>query len=503
MITSERMAAVDRNAEALGVPRKQLMESSGNAVAGEVRRLADPGATVAIVAGRGNNGGDALVAARFLDEYDVVVHLLGRPETVTTDIARENWEALQAAEYDTRAVTDSTALDLDDPDVVVDAMLGTGVTGALRDPAATAARAGGAAGRRGGGGRGGGGPPPPTAARAMNDRDATVLSVDVPSGIDADTGDAPGVAVEADHVVTFHDEKPGLAELDTYVTVADIGIPAAAEQFTGPGDLLTLDRPAESHKGDFGEVLVVGGGPYTGAPALAAQAALRAGADLVRVACPDSVAREIQGFSENLILRPYDGERLTSAQVPEVTSLAAEHDVLVLGPGLGNHEETLAAVGDLLEAYDGTAVVDADALSVVPDVETEATLICTPHRGEFRRMGGEADDDWRRRADAVARFAADLGDVLLVKGPYDVISDGETTRVNRTGNPGMTVGGTGDVLAGATGALACVLSPLQAAAVGAYANGRAGDAAVEDAGHGLLATDLIDRLPAALWEEGQ
>ncbi|MFC6872020.1 NAD(P)H-hydrate dehydratase [Halobellus marinus] len=478
MITSERMAAVDRNAEALGVPRKQLMESSGNAVAGEVRRLADPGATVAIVAGRGNNGGDALVAARFLDEYDVSVHLLGRPETVTTDIARENWEALQAAEYDTRAVTDSTALDLDDPDVVVDAMLGTGVTGALRDPAATA-------------------------ARAMNDRDATVLSVDVPSGIDADTGDAPGVAVEADHVVTFHDEKPGLAELDTTVTVADIGIPAAAEQFTGPGDLLTLDRPAESHKGDFGEVLVVGGGPYTGAPALAAQAALRAGADLVRVACPDSVAREIQGFSENLILRPYDGERLTSAQVPEVASLAAEHDVLVLGPGLGNHEETLAAVGDLLEAYDGTAVVDADALSVVPNVETEATLICTPHRGEFRRMGGEADDDWRRRADSVAGFAADLGDVLLVKGPYDVISDGETTRVNRTGNPGMTVGGTGDVLAGATGALACVLSPLQAAAVGAYANGRAGDAAVEDAGHGLLATDLIDRLPAALWEDGQ
>jgi NAD(P)H-hydrate epimerase len=478
MITSERMAAVDRNAEALGVPRKQLMESSGNAVAGEVRRLADPGATVAIVAGRGNNGGDALVAARFLDEYDIVVHLLGRPETVTTDIARENWEALQAAEYDTRAVTDSTALDLDDPDVVVDAMLGTGVTGALREPAATA-------------------------ARAMNDRDATVLSVDVPSGIDADTGDAPGVAVEADHVVTFHDEKPGLAELDTTVTVADIGIPAAAEQFTGPGDLLTLDRPAESHKGDFGEVLVVGGGPYTGAPALAAQAALRAGADLVRVACPDSVAREIQGFSENLILRPYGGEHLAPAHVPEVTSLAAEHDVLVLGPGLGNHEETLAAVGDLLEAYDGTAVVDADALSVVPNVETEATLICTPHRGEFRRMGGEADDDWRRRADSVAGFAADLGDVLLVKGPYDVISDGETTRVNRTGNPGMTVGGTGDVLAGATGALACVLSPLQAAAVGAYANGRAGDAAVEDAGHGLLATDLIDRLPAALWEDGQ
>ncbi|MCO8268584.1 NAD(P)H-hydrate epimerase, partial [Haloferax sp. AB510] len=159
------MAAVDLNAEALGVPRKQLMESSGNAVARACRDLADPGASVAVVVGRGNNGGDALVAARFLKAYDVTVHLLGRPETISTDISRENWDALVAAEADLRTVTDSAAFDLGDPDLVVDAMLGTGVTGALREPEATA-------------------------ARAINGSSASVLAVDVPSGVDADTGDA-------------------------------------------------------------------------------------------------------------------------------------------------------------------------------------------------------------------------------------------------------------------------------------------------------------------------
>jgi len=485
MITSDRMAAVDRNAAALGVPRKQLMESSGNAVARAVRRVASSGNAVAVVAGRGNNGGDGLVAARFLEDYETTVHLLGRPETIRTRIARENWDALRAAEYDTRTVTDSAEIDLGDPDVVVDAMLGTGVTGDLREPEATA-------------------------ARAIDDIDATVVAVDVPSGVDADTGEAvgvaddansetvTGVAVDADHVVTFHDRKPGLDELDAEVTVADIGIPTAAERFVGPGDLLGLDRDPDSHKGDAGEVFVVGGGPYAGAPALAGQAALRAGADLVRVACPASVAEAVQGYTENLIVRSYEGERFTPERVDRVLAAADDHDAVVLGPGLGDHDETEEAVRAFLSEYSGVAAVDADALAAVPHVDTDAMLLCTPHQGELRKMGGETADDWRTRADLVSEFAADLGHLLLVKGPYDVVSNGEETRVNRTGNAAMTVGGTGDVLAGATGALACALPPLQAASVAAYATGRAGDAAAEERDRGLLATDLLDRLPAAL-----
>ncbi|MFC7234148.1 NAD(P)H-hydrate dehydratase [Halosegnis marinus] len=473
MITAGEMAVVDANSEALGVPRKQLMESSGNAVARAARGMTSPGDAVALVCGRGNNGGDALVAARFLRDREVTVHLLGRPETIATDIARENWDALAGTELDARVVRDSAEFALGDPDLVVDAMLGTGVTGALREPEATA-------------------------AAAVNDCDATVLSVDVPSGVDSDTGEAAGGAVTADAVVTFHDEKPGLAALDADVTVADIGIPEAAETFVGPGDLLRLSRASDSHKGDHGEVLVVGGGPYTGAPALAAQAALRAGADLVRVAAPESVAREIQGYSEDLIVRGFEGDRLAPKHVEDLLARAEGQDVVVFGPGLGSAGETLDAVADFLGAYEGTAVVDADALQVVPEVETDATLVCTPHQGELRKMGGETADDPAERAALVESFAAEVGHTLLVKGAQDVISDGERTRRNRTGNPGMTVGGTGDVLAGATGALACVLDPPEAAAVAAWANGTAGDRVAERQGNGLTATDLVAELPGAL-----
>ncbi|WP_136686592.1 NAD(P)H-hydrate dehydratase [Halorhabdus amylolytica] len=476
VITGAEMAVVDANAAALGVPPKQLMESAGNAIGRTVRELADPDDRVEIVAGTGNNGGDAFVAARFLEAYDLRITLLGSPDSITTTIARENWDALERTRIETRTVSDSTAFDLDDPDVIVDAMLGTGISGGLREPVASA-------------------------AAAINDADATVVSVDVPSGLDAATGAiAPGT-VEADRVITFHKPKPGLADLDVPVDVADIGIPDAAERIVERGDLLGLSRPADSHKGDFGEVLVVGGGPYTGAPALAAQSALRAGADLVRVACPESIADTVGSYSENLIVRPFAGDQFDPDAVDHVRELAAAHDTVVLGPGLGRAEPTLDAAREFLVGFDGTAVVDADPLAVVPDVDSDATLICTPHRGEFERMGGQASADVDDRADAVAELAADLDVTLLVKGPTDVISNGERTRLNRTGNPGMTVGGTGDVLAGVTGALAATLDPHPAGSLGAYVTGRAGDLAVDERGYGLVATDLPDRVPTAMWDE--
>jgi len=473
MITGSEMAVVDANAAALGVPRKQLMESSGNAIARVARDLATPADSITVVAGRGNNGGDGFVAARFLEQFDVKVLLLGRAETIGTEIARENWTALKRGEYDRAELRDSTAIDLGDPDLVIDAMLGTGVTGSLRQPEAAA-------------------------ADAINASPATVLSVDVPSGFDSETGELPDGAVEADHVVTFHETKPGLPDLDVPVTVANIGIPDAASAFVERGDLLRLSREADGHKGDHGKVLVVGGGPYVGAPALAGQAALRAGADLVRVACPTAVAREVQGYSEDLIVRPVEGRRFEPDHVGRVMELVAEHDTLVIGPGLGDDESTLEAAEAILTAFDGTAVVDADALQLIPDIETEATLICTPHRGELAKMGGPTAEDWRERQDAVEGFAADLGHTLLVKGRYDILSNGERTRVSRTGNPGMTVGGTGDVLAGITGTLAAQQEPIHAAGLGAYVAGRAGDIAAENRGHGLIASDLLDAIPTAM-----
>lgn len=476
MITTERMAAVDRNAEALGVPRKQLMESSGNAVARAVREEASEGDSVTVVAGRGNNGGDAFVAARFLDEYDLSVCLLGRPESITTEIARENWEALLEGGYETETVTDSADFSLSGPDVVVDAMLGTGISGELREPEATA-------------------------AHVINDSGATVVSVDVPSGADADSGEVPESAVEADRVVTFHDRKPGLADLDCEVTVADIGIPAAAERYAGPGDLrLGAPDPAVADV----RVFVVGGGPYTGAPALSAQAALRSGAELSFVACPASIKDVLAGYAEDLIVQDYESDRLTPDEVDDLIETATDYeDVVVLGPGLGTADETLEAARVFLEEFEGPMVVDADALSVVPEVETDATLVCTPNKRELAGMGGPDLDDLEEGAEEIEAFADELGHVVMAKAEADVVSDGERTRISRAGTPGMVVGGTGDTLAGITAAFAKEADPFDAAVAAAYANGRAAELVDEDAtrGGGLLASDLLDALPRAIWGE--
>ena len=472
MITGTRMGAVDANAAALGVPRKQLMESSGHAIARVVRELVEPGATVGLVAGRGNNGGDAFVAARFLDEYDVRTILLGRPAAIGTDIARENWDALVAADYPTRQIHDSQTFYLPNCDLLVDAILGTGIDGELREPAATA-------------------------ARAITDADAPVLSVDVPSGFDADSASHAENGVEADHIVTFHDTKPGLGALEADLTVADIGIPAAAERFVGPGDLALTRPPTRT-----GRAFVIGGGPYTGAPALAAQAALRAGMELAFVAAPDTVAGEIQGYAEDLIVQPYEDNQLTPDQVDGLVETAERYDdVVVLGPGLGTASETLEAARLFLETYTGPAVIDADALAVVPDLETDAELLCTPNRRELSKMGGPETESLVDATAEIEAFAADLGHVVLAKGPTDVISDGERTRLSRSGCPGMAVGGTGDLLAGICAGLFEHADAFEAAAGGAHINGLAGELAGEGRGHGFLASEILEFIPETVWGE--
>jgi len=467
------MAAVDRNAMELGVPSEQLMENAGAALAREAAR--DEPDEVLVLAGRGNNGGDAVVAARFLEsEAEVTTVLLGRASNIRTDESRSNWEALEASEARLVELRDSTQFDsLDfDTDVIVDGMLGVGVTGALREPVASA-------------------------VERVNASDTRVVSADVPTGSNPDADEPSGEYVYADSVVAFHDEKPVHAALDARVVVADIGIPDAAEEFVGKGDLTLLQRDPTSHKGNHGKVVVVGGGPYTGAPALTAIAALRAGADLAKVVAPERAAETVASFSPNLIVRSLDGEVLKLRHIEDVVAEAEDADVTVLGPGLGSADETLRAVGDILPHLD-RAVVDADALREIDATSEEADVIATPHAGELARHVDEVPKDWRERRGVVEEFARNKGVVTLLKGHYDVVSDGERTRVSRTGNPGMTVGGTGDVLAGMCASLAARLDAFDAACVGAFVNGRAGDAVAEERGYGMTATDLADALPGAL-----
>ena len=472
MVTSDRMEAIDRNAAALGIPQRVLMESSGNAIAKAIRAEAPSDSRVCFVCGRGNNAGDAYVAARFLTDFSVSIQQVGRPALLSTESARENWDVLTAAEYDISIYQDASELALPACDIIVDALCGTGLRGALREPEATA-------------------------ARLMNEHSAFVLSVDVPSGLDADTGEAPGVVVDADHIITFHDTKPGLTSIDTPLTVATIGIPRAAERFVGPGDIASSDRATDSHKGDAGRILVIGGGPYTGAPALSGLAALRMGADLVTIATPDTIASTVQGYAPDLIVRPLPGDRINPSHEASLSEQASAADCVVIGPGIGDAAETRTLLERFFATYDGRAIVDAEALDPLTDIDTDASLICTPHRGEFSRLGGSLTGDWEERLSIVQENAKALDQTLVVKGSYDLIADGTDSRANRTGNPGMTVGGTGDVLAGVIAALYADdrRTAFEAGCIGTYLTGAAGDEVAAAKGHSLIASDVLEALP--------
>jgi len=493
-ISSSWMRAVDRNCADLGLLPLQLMENAGAGVARCVREKLENG-TVLFVAGRGNNGGDAFVAARHLaglPAYRVRVILLGKAAEIGTEEAARNYSLLKFSRVELLEIKDSSQLEtcswFSEAELLVDAVFGTGIKGKVREPESTAIDLINGAGKAG----------------------KTVIAVDIPSGLDPD-GASFEKSVRADLTVSFHRMKNGLLregakEYTGTVRVVKIGICADAETYVGPGNLqMLLRRKAEGHKGDSGKILVVGGGPYSGAPALAALAALRTGADLVTVAVPEAVADTVAAYSPNLIVRKLSSNVLCPEDLPLLTDLINSSDVLVLGPGLGRASETLEAVRKLLP-FCRKAVLDADALSALssPLFETLAgncELIITPHSGEFARLRGrETPADPETRKKAVREFSEESGVITLLKGNVDIISDGKHTLLNRTGNAGMTVGGTGDVLSGVAGALFARNSPLIAASCAAYINGAAGDLAFEAFGNGLLATDVLEKIPEIIKE---
>lgn len=479
-ITSERMAAIDANCEYLGIKRLQLMENAGAAVANAVKGRTTSG-TVVIIAGRGNNGGDAFVAARHLCGYDVMVVLLGRKEEIKTSEAQHNWKTLERTSIHLIQAAYASMLDphmIKNASVIIDGIFGTGIKGKLKEPESTA-------------------------IDLINSSNAFVISVDVPSGFDPDGGKFEK-AVQADMTLTFHKMKTGMIKKEACkytgeVHVINIGVPMEAEFLVGPGDIRPfLTRSVSSHKGDAGKVLVIGGGAYSGAPALAALAALRAGADIATVAAPGSVSDIIASFSPNLIVRPLSADKLVDEDIPIISELIKKHDVVVIGMGLGNEDGTLAAVRKIIPLCK-KAVVDADALT--PDLihGGHGDIIVTPHAGEMKRLSGaDVPEEEKQKLKLVTDFAKNNELTVLLKGRIDIISDGKEVRANRTGNAGMTVGGTGDVLAGLTGALFAKHDAFSSACAAAFINGAAGDIAFSRFGYGLLATDVIDCIPGAM-----
>ena len=481
-ITSSKMRVIDANCTYLGLSPVQLMENAGAAIAREIMYKISSG-RVLFVAGRGNNGGDAFVAARHLamnENYEVRLILLGQSSRIRTEESKQNFSLLSYSGLtEIKEIADSRELEhysgLKDNDIIVDGVLGSGISGAPREPESTA-------------------------IDLINSSNSFIISIDSPSGYDLDGGRIVK-SVIADLTITFHRMKtglelPGSEKYTGLVKVAPIGVCRDAEEYVGMGDLMSLiHRNSYSHKGNSGRVLIIGGGAYYGAPALAAMAALRTGADIVTVAVPENVADTVASFSPNLIVIPLKGDRLNPSNIPVLRNLLETHDVVVIGPGLGRENETVETVEKLLP-FCRKAVVDADALfGLKLPIKCEGKFILTPHSAEFSRLSGsEIPKELDPKKDVVSSFAFDNDVTVVLKGKVDIISDGSVTRLNRTGNAGMTVGGTGDVLTGITGALFAVNDAMDAASCAVFISGAAGDLAFEDKGNGLLATDIIDRI---------
>lgn len=496
-LTAEEAAAVDENASYLGIPRRLLMESAGKEVAQALCREVDvKGKDVTVFAGLGNKGGDGFVTSRYLVNAGAKVHiiLLGAEEAIRTEEALENWRILKVMDSTVRLTQIRDSSDLaklkpvtDESIAIIDAMLGTGIVGPLREPFLSA-------------------------VNLINSSKAFKLAIDIPTGLNPSTGEVYEGVVKAELTVTMHKVKKGMVGRGEYtgkIIVADIGIPPEAELYAGPGDvkIVLKPRPPQAHKGDFGRILVVGGSQeYSGAPALTALASLRAGADLVIVASPASVAGVIRSFSPNLIVKPLAGDRLSLKNVGEVEPLIKNSTAVAVGAGLGLEPETFEAVDELVRrvgVLKKPILIDADGLKAIaeskPDLEGLAAVL-TPHAGEFKMLTGVTlPKGWLERVPYVKEASRSWKSVILLKAHEDIISDGEKVKVNRTGNPGMTVGGTGDVLAGVVATfIGWGVEPFKAAVAGAFINGLAGDLAVKEKGYHILATDVIDELPEVM-----
>ncbi len=468
-IPPEEVRVLDSNASYLGIRTITLMERAGQAVAKNVLSISRPDWRVAVVCGRGNNGGDGFVAARYLSESLHTEVFLAEPQQeISSDIARANLAKVQ------ELVRPIQEFDPKRFDLIVDALLGIGIHGKPRDPYLRL-------------------------IRLINQSRTLVISIDVPSGWPSDT------RIKAGTTVTLHAPKIGMSRANSgRIVVEDIGIPAEAELYCGPGDFTLLPRRSkDAHKGDAGRILVVGGGPYTGAPAFTGMSAMRSGADLTFVATPESSALPVSIYSPNIIVHPLDGDHLAGQNVPQIISMLEGADVLAIGPGLGKDPETIKTIQEIIRRCSKPMVIDADAIGACgakPSVLRRKTGVITPHAGEFQKLTGKTvPDDLERKIALVREAASQLQMTILLKGPVDVISDGRMVKLNRVHNEAMTVGGTGDVLTGiVAGLMGQKAPPFAAARMGAFTCGLAGNLVFEEKSYGLLATDIIEKIPLVL-----
>jgi NAD(P)H-hydrate epimerase len=511
VLNTEQMREADRRTiEEIGIPSLVLMENAGRQAVAAMEAAFEELATsrVAVICGRGNNGGDGFVVARTLLQrgVDTAVFLLGSVADVRGD-ARTNLEILGRIGLTVVEITDAQAWELHfteiaEYDLIVDAMLGTGFRGRLSGLLETV-------------------------VADINGLGVPVVAIDLPTGVSADTHLLEGAAIEASMTVTLAAPKIPLVlpPADTHagdLVIADIGIPPPVlEEVEGQYlELLTRERmreivpvrAPESHKGDFGRVLVIAGSRgRTGAAHLAAMGALKSGAGLVTVATPRSCLPIVAAMAPEYMTEPLDETAAGTADFGAIDRvLEIQADVIAVGPGLGQAPGTAAFVQALVERAGVPLVLDADALNAFAGEPERLVgrdgvdVIITPHPGEMARlMSTSIEAVQRDRIGAARGFAAERRLHVVLKGNRTVIAapDGRTF-LNLTGNPGMATGGTGDVLTGMIAAwVAQLLDPEAAAKLAVYLHGTAGDLAEADEGEvALTAGDLVTRLGDAVLE---
>jgi ADP-dependent NAD(P)H-hydrate dehydratase / NAD(P)H-hydrate epimerase len=498
LYTAERMRAMDKAAiEGAGIPGGHLMERAGVGVTREILDRFDP-EFVIVYAGKGNNGGDGFVVARELTNAGVdvlVVAVAGRAGYAGDALLNlQILDRLQFTVLDGLPPEGDERLDLMDCDLVVDAIFGTGFSGAAHGPAAEA-------------------------IELINATPSPVVSIDIASGVDASSGEVAGPAVSADLTVTMHAAKVGHfvtpgGSLSGDVSIVPIGIPAGTET---EADVWLLDLPgltpilrpkgALDHKRSVGTVLVVGGSRGMGGAAfLAAMGALRSGAGLVHVALPASAAAG-KPFVEVITTTLPDEQFVGQASLAVLREEMGRFKAIAMGPGLGREEATVQAVRELVKVP-VPLLLDADGLWALGEdlallKDRGAPAVLTPHEGELGRLLGRPAADVAAHRLACAREAAEVaGATVLLKGEASIVADPSgAAYIIPTGNPGLATPGTGDVLSGVIVAqLAKGLSATDAACLGGYLHGLAADLAAElkVGTEGMIAGDLLEFLPPAV-----
>ncbi len=486
------MMITELNAENMGLPLLSLMENAGNCLAQEIKKISDSSnistPLVQVFVGMGGNGGDGLVATRHLlnQGFQVEILLVDRPRHFSCEESKSNWQVINnIVDYNSslklKIINDSQYLEKvridQDKSVLVDSLLGTGIKGKLREPVRSI-------------------------IKFINNSPGIKIAVDVPSGLNPLNGKIEDIAVKADYTITFHRAKTGLKLNQVYsgeIRVCDIGIPEQVEQMVGAGELLRIKkRDPYAHKGAHGQVLVIGGSKeYSGAPALAALSALKSGADLVHVICPEVAALPIKSYSPDLIVRGLKGDFINTEMVDNIFEMASKVDCVLLGCGAGQHKTTKEAFNLIVQKINKPLIMDADALKLVKkdQVKDKEDLIITPHSAEFNAFFHKKiyiPLKMEEKIRILNSIIPEIKGVVLLKGTFDLIFQQEKFRFNKTGSPGMTVGGTGDCLAGLVSSLVAQgHSPFDSACLGAFINGRAGELAEKRLGYNFTASEMI------------